>query len=476
MALTAAGLTGLADRVRGTVIVPGQPEYASVCKWFIGRFTDELPRAVVRCAGTGDVVSALAFARAAGVPIALRSGAHSFAEYSSTGGLLIDLGAMSPVAVAPDPGLATVGPGARIGPMAAELAKSKVVVPLGWSPMVAVAGASLGGGFGPLGRYYGLACDHLLAAEVVLADGQVVWADETDHADLMWALRGAGGGNFGAVTSLVFRTRETVPAIDFAAWWRLQDAAAVIERWQHWAPDAPDEVSAELVLRSTPDPRATPQVVLFGLMVHGTEGGTRAMLAEFAELAGCAPTRTAVSAVSADELPTHQTYAGELVGHAPLGGRPPQQEPGVRFVKSNFFARPMPARTIVELCDLFTGDRVPGQLRELEFIPWGGAYARVDRPSTAFVHRDARFMLEHTVQSFGAELKQPSHRWVSASKAIVQRWGNGHVYQNYPDPDLPDWAHAYYGENLARLRRIKSAYDPQDIFHFAQSIPPQEPR
>jgi FAD/FMN-containing dehydrogenase len=472
VALAAVGLTRLAGQLQGRVIRAGQPEYASVCKWFIGRFTDVLPEAVVRCAAVPDVVASLAFARAAGVPIAVRSGAHSFAEYSTTPGLLIDLGPMSSVAVDAAAGRATVGPGAFIGPMAAELAKSQLVVPVGWSPMVAVAGATLGGGFGPLGRFYGLACDHLEAAEVVLADGQVVSADDTSYADLMWALRGAGGGNFGVVTSLVFRARDTVPAVDFAAWWRPPDAAAVIDRWQHWAPAAPDEINAELVLRSAPDPAQPPQLVLFGLAVNGNLADTRAMLAGFADRAGCAPTHVTVTAVGAGELPARHSYAGEQVGHAPLGGRPPEVGPGVRFLRSDFFPGALPAATIAELVDWFIGDRVPGQLRELEFIPWSGAYARCGAADTAFVHRDASFMLEHTVQSFEPELKRVSHHWVTGSRAIVHRWGNGHVYQNYPDPDLTDWAWAYYGANLARLRQVKAAYDPDDLFSFEQSIPP----
>lgn len=472
MALATTDLTHLARQLPGRIILPGQPEYASARKWFIGRFTEVLPKAIVRCTSIPDVVASLEFARASGVPIALRSGAHSFAEYSTTDGLLIDLGPMSSVTVDADTRRAAVGPGARIGQMAAELAGSQLVVPMGWSEHVAVAGATLGGGFGPLGRYYGLACDHLAAAEVVLADGQVVWADDGHHADLLWALRGAGGGNFGVVTSLVFRARPTVPAVDFAAWWRLRDAVAVIERWQRWAPAAPDEVNAELVLRSPPDLAQPPQVVLFGLAINGGVAETRAMLADFGRRAGCAPTRVAAAAVAADEQPTRISYAGEPVRHAALGGRPPEIDPGVRFLKSDFLDRPMPAGAVAELVDCFTRDRVAGQLRELEFIPWSGAYARVDPGQTAFVHRGGRFLLEHTVQSFERELRSASYAWVTRSRAIVHPWGNGHVYQNYPDPDLVDWSWAYYGDNLSRLRQIKSGYDPDNLFRFEQSIPP----
>lgn len=467
-------LTALADQLDGTLIRPGDPDYASACKWFIGRFNEMQPAAVARCGTVRDVVRSLASARAAGTPIALRSGAHSFAEHSTTDGLVIDLRPMNAVSVDADLHRATVGPGSLIGAMAAQLAGSGLVVPVGWSECVAVAGASLGGGFGPLGRFYGLACDHLAAAQVVLADGQVVWADDVHHPDLMWALRGAGGGNFGVVTALVFRARETVPAVEFAAWWRPQDAVAVIEAWQHAAPSAPDEINAELVLRSAPDPAQPPALVLFGLAVNSDVASTRAMLAGFADRVGRPAFRVNVLAVAADQLPTRHSYAGAQVGHAPQGGRPPDRAPGVRFVKSDFFDRPMPAGTIAELAEWFLDDRIPGQLRELEFIPWAGAYARVGSAETAFAHRGARFLLEHTVQSLAPELREPSYRWVTGSRSIVHPWGNGHVYQNYPDPDLAGWARAYYGDNLARLRQVKRGYDPDDIFHFAQSIPPAD--
>lgn len=475
MAFTAAEMSRLASRLKGSLILPAEPEYASISKWFIGRFTEQRPNAVVRCAALGDVAEALAFARATGVPFALRSGAHSFAEYSTTDGLLIDLGGLDSIEVDVDRRQVTVGPGTRIGPMAAVLGKSGLVVPFGWCPMVAVAGAAMGGGFGPLGRYYGLACDHLVAAEAILADGRRVRTDATNEPDLFWALRGAGAGSFAAVTALVFRAREAVPATSFAAWWAFERATAVIDAWQHWAPEAPDRINAELVLRASPDPAEPPLLVVFGLMVDTDPDEAQAVIGELVDRVGAAPERVNLLPLSAAELPDHHSFAGEPVVHTVLGGRPADVEPGVRFVKSAFFDHPVPERVIGEVVEWFVRDRVAGQQRELEFIPWGGALGRVAPDESAFVHRSARFLLEHTVQAYGpAMLKRASHRWVTRSKAILQPWANGHVYQNYPDPDLADWGAAYYGDNLPRLRAVKVAYDPTNFFRFEQSIPPGE--
>lgn len=463
--------TGLGERMSGRVVLPGDDDYLRMRKWFIGRLTETLPQAVAQCRDTRDVATAVKFAREAGIPFALRSGAHSFAEYSMSDGLVIDMDGLDHITVAED--TVTTGPGVRIGPLAEALAQHDRVVPFGWCTMVAVAGSSMGGGFGPLGRYFGLACDHLVEAEVVLADGRIVRTTEERDPDLLWALRGAGAGNFGAVTSLTFRTRPSVPAIDFAAWWPAEQAAAVIDGWQHWAPAAQANINAELVLRCWPSLSDDPVLTVFGLMVDTSGGQASRHLADLVDLVGTAPHRVSYTEVSPRALPEHHTYAGEPVQHTKLGGRPLEYDHGVRFVKSEFFDGTIPRDTAAELAEWLLRDRVAGQQRELEFIPWGGAIAQPAADETAFVHRSPRFLLEHSAVAQGTDaVKKASHEWAVRSKEIVAPWGNGHVYQNYPDPDLEDWAGAYYGGNLERLRRIKSTYDPDNVFRFEQSIRP----
>lgn len=461
--------TSLDRRMSGRVLAPADDEFAVVRKWFIGRMSETLPLAVARCRTKHDVAAAVKFARDAGISFAMRSGAHSFAEYSMCDGLVIDLEELDDITVTDD--VVTTGPGVRIAGMAQALAEHNRLIPFGWCTMVAVAGASMGGGFGPLGRYYGLACDHLTEAEVVLADGQIVRAAADEEPDLLWALRGAGAGNFGAVTSLTFRSRPTVPAIDFAAWWPAEHAASVIAGWQHWAPHASSRLNAELVLRCWPDLAEEPILVVFGLMVDTTVAEAKTHLSDLTDLIGTAPRNVSYTAVSAKALPEHHTFGGEPIGHLRKGGRPAEAEPGVRFVKSEFFDGPMPSDAAEDLAEWLLRDREASQQRELEFIPWGGKIGEPAPDDTAFVHRSPQFLLEHTVQAYGpTDLKKASHEWVSRSKEIVSPWGNGRVYQNYPDPDLTDWEHAYYGSNLDRLRRVKSAYDPDNVFRYQQSI------
>jgi len=147
---------------------------------------------------------------------------------------------------------------------------------------------------------------------------------------------------------------------------------------------------------------------------------------------------------------------------------------GYSFSKSEFFRQPLPSGAIEALVESISNQRTPGQVRVLDFSPWGGAYNRVPADATAFVHREERFLLKQEVvldPGIPESDREAALRWLAQSWAMVRPWGSGGVYPNFPDPDLDDWADAYYGTNLNRLVRVKSQYDPDDFFHFAQSIP-----
>lgn len=460
MAIAAAALRSLAEGLAGSLIRPEEPEFASVRKRFIGRFEEVLPQAVVRCRAVPDVVAALTFARAHGAPIALRSGGHSFAEWDTTAGLLIDLGPL--VGLRLDGELVTVGPGQRLGPLADRLASAGQLVPCGWCPTVAVGGAVLGGGYGVLGRLYGLGCDHLVAAQVVLADGRVVWCDAQRHPDLFWALRGAGGGRFGVVTSLVLRTRPVVPAIAFTYRWRYRHAAAVVEGWLRASPPAPDEVNAELALTATDDPAQEPYLTVFGVAVDGSPERTGLL-----DRLGPAPDHADHQELSGPAVARHHAYPGEVPEGAVVAGPPPDAPPGLRLSKSEFFGRDLPPDAIVALLTHFARGRTRGEFRDLELIPWGGAIGRVPPTATAFAHRRPHYLLKHTVQvghRASDARRRAAHRWVTDSWAITCPWGTGMVYPNYADPAVPAWDPAYHGGNLAPLHRIKARYDPEDLF------------
>jgi FAD/FMN-containing dehydrogenase len=429
----------------------------------MARFEHLRPAAVVRCATPEDIAATLAVARGRRLPTAIRSGGHSVAGRSSTEGIVLDVTPMHSVAVAGE--VATVGAGVRLGNLYDALATHGLTIPAGCGPSVGIAGLTLGGGLGILGRKHGLTCDHLLGAQVVLADGRVVDCDEQHEGELFWALRGAGGGHFGVVTSLVFRTLPAPATTVFHLTWPPTAAAAVVQAWQAFAPAAPEELDATLRLTAAGDGERLPGVEVVGSVLEG-EADAAELLGELVGRVGADPVEA-----SRRHLP-HRAAKRYLEGLGSVEDRPAQ--PGHLSTKSEFFRRPLPDETVAALVEHLTQGLAPGQSREVDFLPWGGAYNRVPADATAFVHRGESFLVQHLVQvgaNAAAAERAAARDWLARSWALVHPWGSGGVYPNFPDPDLQDWAHAYHGTNYDRLRRVKAAYDPGGFFRFHQSLP-----
>jgi FAD/FMN-containing dehydrogenase len=455
--------------IDGDVVLPGSPDYESVRKPVMARFEYLRPAAVVRCASPADVAATVAVARGLRLRTAIRSGGHSVAGRSSTDGILLDVTPMRSVAVAGD--VATVGAGVRLGDLYDALAEHGLTIPAGCGPSVGIAGLTLGGGLGILGRKHGLTCDHLLRAQVVLADGRVVECDQHHDGELFWALRGAGGGHFGVVTSLAFRTLVAPTTTVFQLVWPPAAAAAVVQAWQAWAPDAPDELDATLRLTAAGDGERQPRVEVVGSVL---DGEAAELLGELVGRVGADPVEASRRHLPHRAAKRYLEGLGSVENRRERSGpeRPPQ--PGHLYTKSEFFRRPLPGETVAALVEHLTQGLTPGQSREVDFLPWGGAYNRVRADATAFAHRSERFLVQHLVQ-VGADAA-PAERgaardWLARSWALMHPWGSGGVYPNFPDPDLQDWAHAYHGTNYDRLRRVKAAYDPGGFFRFHQSIP-----
>jgi FAD/FMN-containing dehydrogenase len=480
MTRSAPDWDALQRAIAGDVILPSSLDYESVRKPAIARFHDVRPQAVVLCETPADVSETISFARRTELQTATRSGGHCFAGRSSTGGVVIDVTPMRSVWVSG--GVVTVGAGARLGDMYDTLAEHGLTIPAGCGPSVGIAGLTLGGGLGILGRKHGLTSDHLLGAQVVLADGRVLESDDHHDEELFWALRGAGGGNFGVVTSLVFKTLPAPVATSFHLVWPHAHAVAVIGAWQALAPAAPDELAASLLVTAAGDAEKPPVVNLFGVML-GTESDTAELLYELVSRAGADPTSAFSKHASYRETKRYLAKLGDaMAGDDERFGDTSQGEPsqqGHRFSKSEFFRRPLPTEAIAALVENLSKGRVPGQSRELDFTPWGGAYNRVRADATAFVHRDELFMLQHAVvvdPNAPTTEREAARRWLARSWASVHPWGSGRVYQNFPDPDLEDWAHAYHGTNYDRLVRVKARYDPGGFFRFQQSLSSHVPR
>ncbi len=227
----------LAAQLSGSVVLPGQNDYEGLRRVYNTRFDHIKPVAVVRCTTAQDVQATLAFARTQQLAIVPRSGGHGYAGYSATEGIVLDLGQMNSIRIGP--GTAIIGAGAKLVDIYDQLGAQGVGIPAGSCPTVGIGGLTLGGGIGIVDRAYGLTCDNLLAAEVVLADGRIIQCDADNHPDLFWALRGGGGGNFGVVTRFTFKTHTAADITTFDSYFDFNDFINVMQAWQAWPETLP---------------------------------------------------------------------------------------------------------------------------------------------------------------------------------------------------------------------------------------------
>jgi FAD/FMN-containing dehydrogenase len=459
-------LRELARDVRGQLIGRSSPVYARARVPFNERFQATRPLAVLRAAGAEDVREAILWARRYGVRIVARSGGHSYAGYSTVeNGLVIDLGAIDSIAVQRQPRTASIGAGAQLIDVYARLAKAGATIPAGSCPTVGVGGLALGGGVGFASRKFGTTADNVLAVKIVTADGRVLTCDKRRHADLYWACRGGGGGNFGVVTSFRFRIHPVGQASYFVLTWPWESAGDVVAAWQRFAPRAPDGLFSVCRLATGP---AQPTVQAFG-QFFGSEAVLAALLKPMLDVAGA----SLVTGTSA-YIDLMKRWAGcktLSLDQCHLG--PSGSLSRERFAaKSDYVGKRLPAAGIATLGAWLEKRQGHGGGAAI-LDSYGGAINRVAPGATAFVHRRELFSIQYYAAIADAAGDEAALAWLRGFRTAMQPFVSGFAYQNYIDPDLADWPKAYYGSNYARLRDVKSEYDPEDVFRFAQSVRPR---
>jgi FAD/FMN-containing dehydrogenase len=432
--------SALSSEMTGDLLRPGHHDFETAKRVFNPLFDGRKPIALARCA-TPEDVRACVTAAAGRVPMAPRSGGHSYAGYSTPdGGLVIDVGALSKVDVQGDQ--VVIGAGARLRDVYAAVARTGRCLPAGTCPTVGIAGLTLGGGIGVLTRKYGLTCDHLVSANVVTADGTLRTASSDSEPDLFWALRGGGGGNFGIVTEFTFTTAPAPDVTVFALRFPPGAANDVLGTWQQWMPTAPPELWSAVVLTG-----GSPVGCRIEGCLVGDETGLAALLDAFVTRTGATPaSRTARSL----------DYLGAMSHFA--GGDRRQSFVGA----SRIITSPVDAASLTATMEGRTET-------DLLIDSLGGAVADIGKRDTAFWHRDALA----TIQVYAsATTRDPGHvtRSVNDVVADLAAAGATGAYLNYIDPGLPDWMNAYYGDNAARLTSIARTYDPDNAFRFAQSV------
>jgi FAD/FMN-containing dehydrogenase len=471
---TAASPSGifaeLARSLDGDVIARGQSGYGRARVLFDTRFDDVTPRAVVFCESLRDVERTVQWARKHEVRIAARSGGHSYGGYSATSGVIVDVSRLAAVSVDAR-GRAAIGAGARLIDVYARLWERRVTVPAGTCPTVGIAGLALGGGIGFASRRFGLTCDNLVEATVVLANGRAVVCNAHEHPDLYWALRGGGGGNFGIVTRLVFRTHPVRDVATYSLEWPWSDARRVVAAWQRLAPHAPDGLFSVLSLSAAGG--SAPRITSDGQFFGSTE-----RLRQLVQPLAAAGTPTRFTVSSRSYMDAARMWAG-CSGTVAECHLQPQGELGRSTFKgkSDYVNRgkPLTARGIGVLVRQVESRRTAGRGRGIVLLDsYGGAINRVPAGATAFVHRDALFSLQYLAYWDSTDppaVAAANLRWLRRLRGAMHPFVSGFAYQNYIDPELPNWRHAYYGSNFARLVAVKRRYDPGNVFRFRQSIP-----
>ncbi|WP_328720804.1 FAD-binding oxidoreductase [Streptomyces sp. NBC_00247] len=461
----------------GTLVRPGDSAYDTARRLYNTRFDTQRPAAVAYVRHEDDIRECLAFARATGTPVAIRSGGHSYAGLSAgTGRLVVDVSAIE--SVDRD---GTIGAGARLGDIYRSLGAHGLTIPGGSCATVGISGLTLGGGHGVASRAYGLTCDNLTSATLVTADGRTLTADATRHKDLFWALRGGGNGSFGVVTRLRFRTSPAPRTVVCNLGWPWSRAGAVLAAWQEWGPDQPDEIWSSLHFEAGTD-GADPTVSLAAFSL-GTYGDLQNAVDRLADRAGASASTVSLRRRGYEEAML--AYAGcsgltadqcHLPGTTP--GRTARGALGreTYAAASDFFTRSLPPeglRTLTGRVEAFT--RQPageGAKGSVILTALGGAVNRVARDATAFVHRDSR-MLAQYLASWSPDASGTSataaQGWLKSIHTAMGPHASGEAYQNYTDPTLTDWRRAYFGPSADRLGKLRDQYDPERLFAGPQT-------
>ena len=440
--------------ITGRSIAPGDADYDAARAVFYGG-TDKHPGLIVRVADTADVVRVVTHAREHGIELAVRSGGHSAVALCSTdGGIVLDLHDMRALDIDASRRTASVQAGLTSGEYTNAAADLGLANSFGDTGSVGLGGLITGGGVGYMVRKYGLTIDDLLSAEVVTADGKVVRTDAETEPDLFWAIRG-GGGNFGVVTRIQLRTHEVPSTVGGIL--ILPATAELIEKFVALSEAAPEELTTIANVMPAPPMPFLPEehhgkVVIFGMLVYAgpAEDGTRA-LAPFRALA--TPLADLMKPMSYREV-----YPPEDPSYHPIAaGR-------TMFVDAVDRAS---AETIMEVLTERAPEFGVAQIRVL-----GGAMARVAPDATAFAHRKRRIMINAAGLYERIEETAAQEAWVERYASRLQRGERGR-YVNFLSKEGPAGIRdAYPGKTWDRLVALKRRYDPTNLFHLNQNIPP----
>ena len=492
--LSDSTIMALSSELDGTLILQNNyiPSFEDVAKLFNSRFNDIRPLAIAKCKNTADVKRSMKWCIDNNIHFVARAGGHNYCGWSSCEGLVIDVGDLQDKSFDAKTGQVTFGAGLQLIDVYHYLGTNfQRAIPGGTCPTVGLTGLTLGGGQGMLSRQYGMTSDNLLAAEVVLYDGTDVYnvtCDANNHANLLWALKGGGGGNFGIVTSMTFRTFPQETASWASIEWDWTDARNIMDFWMDWAPTLDPSISMSLKFR-TPLVLDQHDDLLVGMEAccTGSEGQMLDLLAPLLQPAVGVPTKLRyeggwdwadVALLFGDCSDFDNPYENCHI-QSPTWPEGVLQQWTYK-AKSDFYKEPIPTAgfNAMEhwLRRRYKNPDLP-LLGQIQFDLYGSASAinQVPKGDTAFVHRDSICCAQYLAfwePDAPCHIVDENMSWIRGFYKAMRPWASNESYQNYCDNDLQNWAQRYYGSNLPELRRLKALYDPDNVFHFPQSIPP----
>ncbi|WP_392671796.1 FAD-binding oxidoreductase [Streptomyces sp. LN785] len=452
-------LEAMRAALRGPVISPQDPEYRKA-RTVYNAMIDRWPAAVVRCSDAADVMAAVDFVRGEGLELAVRGGGHSGAGLCLVDdGVTVDLSPMRWVHVDPAARTARVGGGTTLGDLDHAAHPFGLATPSGILSTTGVGGLTLGGGHGHLTRRYGLTVDNLIAADVVLADGSSVTADETENADLFWALRG-GGGNFGIVTSFSFRMHPVDTVGVAITLWPVDRVPEVLTWYRDFLPQAPEDLNGFFAALTAPPGPPFPEEIHGHKMCGviwcwtGAPDGLESAVAAAAE-----PGPPAFRFATPMPYPALQTMFDALL---PAGLQ--------WYWRGNFFDRI--TDDAIGVHAKYT-ESLPTDLSTMHLYPVDGAAHRAGPDDTAWAYRDAVW------SGVIAGIDPDPDRAGAIREWCVDYWEELHphsmggTYVNFIGADEPqDRVRATYRDHYDRLAAVKRAYDPANLFHTNQNIEP----
>jgi FAD/FMN-containing dehydrogenase len=457
---TSLEINELRNGIAGRVIGPNDDDYESARKVMFGGI-DRHPGVIVRVANVDDIRRVIRLARQTGLELAIRSGAHSAKGDSTTeGGIVLDLHDMTALEIDTRAKTAWAEAGLTALVVTQQAAERDLAIGFGDTGSVGIGGITLGGGVGYLVRKHGLTIDHLLAADVVTADGKLLRADADTNPDLFWAIRG-GGGNFGVATRFQYQLVD-LPGI-VGGMLFLPASVATVEQFIALAEAASEEMSTIANVMPCPpmpfvDEAWHGRLVIFGLMCWaGNAASGEAAMQPFRDLA---------------KLGGLDAPIADLVKPMPYPGMYPPEDPDYHptAVSLNMFLEQVDRPTAETIMNRLESLDAPMRVAQLRVL--GGAMSRVPKDATAFAHRDCRIMVNIAAFYEGEEDRIAKQAWADEFVGAIRQSDHGAYVNFLGDEGEARIRAAYPGKTYDRLAEIKRRYDPENLFRLNQNIPP----